>query len=619
MSLWTRTNKPKWVPNAVVGRDGWVHPVTSETLAVFDTKGGATFTLKTVSGPFTVAETVTGGTSSATGVVASYVASTKTLVVNYVSGGPFQVAETLTGGTSGSTAVVVTTVVGPGVVQTPTINSITFYKGFVAASGQAIASKTTAHSTYSYLKFSVQFNSQIKVTGQPYLPITINSVARKALYTPKAGFDIGENTSSTTGGTATLLFVYRCVPSDVCAANGVVISGNINLNGGTIKSYLNSNVATLTNPTNTTATLTTGSTTNGQVLYTALASGASYPALNYPGVEGNAITVAYVNTGGTNGLSCSVSGTAITVTLATSSGTITAGSTATLVKNIVNATPAAAALVTASLPGTGATNVAVQVVTNLSGGITVVPDLQLLTVTSGVSGSILTTPTLNAATYDLGSTVTITTIYDRPITVNTSGGTPFLELVINGVDASVSYASGTGTATLLWTYVVTSAVSGVAGQVALVPEVQLNGGTLVDANSIPINAFFTSPNTSSVIIDGVVPTITGMTGPANGTHLVTTNVVTLTATFSKAVTVTGSPEIQLNITSGNKQAVYATGSGTNTLTFTYPVVVGDSCTAGNFSVHSPLNLNSGTMLDEAGNETSPLTFTPPTVTTVYVN
>ena len=38
MSIWSRTNKPKFAPHAVAGKDGWVHPVNNETLETFGTK-----------------------------------------------------------------------------------------------------------------------------------------------------------------------------------------------------------------------------------------------------------------------------------------------------------------------------------------------------------------------------------------------------------------------------------------------------------------------------------------------------------------------------------------------------------------------------------------------------
>jgi hypothetical protein len=35
MSLWTRTQKPKFAPHSVASRDGWTHPVNNETLETF--------------------------------------------------------------------------------------------------------------------------------------------------------------------------------------------------------------------------------------------------------------------------------------------------------------------------------------------------------------------------------------------------------------------------------------------------------------------------------------------------------------------------------------------------------------------------------------------------------
>ncbi len=58
-----------------------------------------------VGGPFQVGETVTGGTSGATGIVVTD-NGTNTMVVNTVAGGPFMLAETITGSTSLATAIV---------------------------------------------------------------------------------------------------------------------------------------------------------------------------------------------------------------------------------------------------------------------------------------------------------------------------------------------------------------------------------------------------------------------------------------------------------------------------------------------------------------------------------
>lgn len=62
-------------------------------------------TISGASGAFSYGETVTGGTSSATGIVAYY-DSTNTKVYLVSTSGTFQASETITGGTSGETATV---------------------------------------------------------------------------------------------------------------------------------------------------------------------------------------------------------------------------------------------------------------------------------------------------------------------------------------------------------------------------------------------------------------------------------------------------------------------------------------------------------------------------------
>jgi len=173
MSLWTRTNPPKFAPHAVPGRDGWVHPLTNETLEVFDTK--------------------------------------------------------------------------PTLVTTPTINSVVRAKTFNTESGDPIASTSTHLYVGDTVKFSVQFNSQVIVSGQPYINFVIGLNTRHALYEPKAGFDFGQSVAGTTGGTATLCFYYKITSSDVATAGNVSITSPVQPNGGSIKNYLGAQTnATLT-------------------------------------------------------------------------------------------------------------------------------------------------------------------------------------------------------------------------------------------------------------------------------------------------------------------------------------------------------------------------------------
>jgi hypothetical protein len=122
---------------------------------------------------------------------------------------------------------------------------------------------------------------------------------------------------------------------------------------------------------------------------------------------------------------------------------------------------------------------------------------------------------------------------------------------------------------------------------------------------------FTPPDTSGVLVDGVAPTITSVTGPAAGTYIVGQN-LDFTVQFDDTVVVDttgGTPRLVLTIGSTTQYATYLSGTGTSTLTFRYTVQAGDLDSDG-IAVASPIDLNGGTIKDVPGNN-AVLTFTPP--------
>ena len=82
----------------------------------------------------------------------------------------------------------------------------------------------------------------------------------------------------------------------------------------------------------------------------------------------------------------------------------------------------------------------------------------------------------------------------------------------------------------------------------------------------------------------------------------------LTANFTEAVSVTGTPRIELTLDSGTVFADYASGSGTTDIVFNYTVQSGDEDTNG-ITLTSPIDLNSGAIQDASLNDAE-LTFTP---------
>lgn len=93
--------------------------------------------------------------------------------------------------------------------------------------------------------------------------------------------------------------------------------------------------------------------------------------------------------------------------------------------------------------------------------------------------------------------------------------------------------------------------------------------------------------------------------------------IPLTVNLSENVTVTGTPRIAVDVGGTTRYADYTGGSGSSTLTFTLSPQAGDVDLDG-ITVTSPIQLNSGTIKDAAGNDAT-LTFTPPNTSGIKID
>src|SRR5205085_2067200 len=111
--------------------------------------------------------------------------------------------------------------------------------------------------------------------------------------------------------------------------------------------------------------------------------------------------------------------------------------------------------------------------------------------------------------------------------------------------------------------------------------------------------------TYAATVDTAAPTvsselITSATGIQNST-LNAGDVASITVTMNELVTVTGTPQLALNIGGTTVQANYASGSGSTALVFTYTVLAGQNDANGISINANALSLNGGTITDPAGN------------------
>ena len=228
-----------------------------------------------------------------------------------------------------------------------------------------------------------------------------------------------------------------------------------------------------------------------------------------------------------------------------------------------------------------------------------------------VSG--VTSSTANG-TYKPGDMVAVTVNFSEAVTVT---GTPQLTLETGSTDRVVDYSSGSGTTTLTFNYTVQAGDTSADLDYLSTGALALNAGTIKDTAGNAATLTLASPGAANslgankaIVIDGVVPTVSGVTSStANGTYKAG-DVIAVQVSFSETVTVTGTPQLTLETGSTDRVIDYTGGSGTSALTFNYTVQAGDTAADLDYAGTSALALNSGTIKDAAGNAATLTLATP---------
>ncbi|NQX43189.1 gliding motility-associated C-terminal domain-containing protein [Pedobacter steynii] len=102
--------------------------------------------------------------------------------------------------------------------------------------------------------------------------------------------------------------------------------------------------------------------------------------------------------------------------------------------------------------------------------------------------------------------------------------------------------------------------------------------------------------------------VTDVSSPSANAYYKEAGVVLITVTFDQPVLVTGVPELALN--SGGK-GLYTSGSGTNTLTFTYTVAAGENAADLDYAAIGSLTLAGGSTIQNGLGANAPLTLAVP--------
>ena len=237
---------------------------------------------------------------------------------------------------------------------------------------------------------------------------------------------------------------------------------------------------------------------------------------------------------------------------------------------------------TADLKVTGYSGTIADAAGNALAAASVTEDTGVAIITSAPTVTALTDVTSTGTTeLDAGKTITFTV--DTSEAVNAVGSALTLS---NG--ATAAYTSGSGSETLTFSYTVAAGDASTA-------DLKVTGysGTIADAAGNALAAASVTEDTGVAIITGA-PTVTALTDVTSTgtTELDAGKTITFTVDTSEAVNAVGSA---LTLSNG-ATAAYTSGSGSETLTFSYTVAAGDASTA-----DLKVTGYSGTIADAAGN------------------
>ena len=225
-------------------------------------------------------------------------------------------------------------------------------------------------------------------------------------------------------------------------------------------------------------------------------------------------------------------------------------------------------------------------------------------------------------TYGLGDTIRVRVTFAEAVEVT---GTPRLKIDMDPAywgEKWAVYQSGSGTESLTFAHEVVEPNISTQGIAVLENTLALNGGTVrwggVDADLAhagrPHDAnhkvnWQTQPEGGGPVgtsVDSGPPTVTGVrvvSDPGDDDTYLLGDTIQIRATFSEAVTVTGSPRLSIDMDPaawGTKQAAYESGGGTRNLTFTHTVVEPNYSTQGIAVLANTLALNGGTIRSAGG-------------------
>lgn len=202
-----------------------------------------------------------------------------------------------------------------------------------------------------------------------------------------------------------------------------------------------------------------------------------------------------------------------------------------------------------------------------------------------------------AATYGAGEKLSFRVDYSEPVTVK---GRPTLPLTIGTRVVHAAYASGSGSASLTFSYVVAPGLADTDGIATAAALAMPAGASIRNAFGTGTRRDVPSGTLPGVRVDSQAPTIKAVVGPANGTYAAG-DVLAFAVTFSEAVVVTGTPSLRLTIGNVVREATFVTTTSADTLRFEYRILASDPPDSNGIAMGKSIALGGGSIKDASGN------------------
>ncbi|MEA1984247.1 MAG: PGF-pre-PGF domain-containing protein [Euryarchaeota archaeon] len=182
-------------------------------------------------------------------------------------------------------------------------------------------------------------------------------------------------------------------------------------------------------------------------------------------------------------------------------------------------------------------------------------------------------------------------------------GTPQLILETGSTDRTVDYSSGSGSATLVFAYMIqsgdTSSDLDYTAIGALSGNIKDNAGNDAVLTLPSPGATHSLGDNRDIVIDGIIPTVTDVSSTTSDGTYRAGDVINITVTFNENVYVTGMSQLILETGFTDWAVDYSSGSGSPTLVFTHTIQSGDTSFDLDYTATDSL---SGTIKDNAGND-----------------